>query len=192
MISDFRATTAAGALWAIWFIGWLITASWSAKTVARISGTSQLSYSLFTWAGAILLFLHPRSLSGLLQPLLPTATRLPWVGVALIAIGLGFSGWARSHLGRLWSGRVTLKEDHTIIQTGPYSFVRHPIYTGLLVAVVGTLLTEITLAAIAGAVVLTIGLIMKIRQEERLLTNHFGAAYDDYRIQVAGLIPYVW
>ena len=87
---------------------------------------------------------------------------------------------------------MTLKEDHTIIQTGPYSFVRHPIYTGLLIAVVGTLLTEITLAAIAGAVVLTIGLIMKIRQEERLLTNHFGAAYDDYRIQVAGLIPYVW
>ena len=192
MISDFRATTAAAALWAIWFIGWQITAIWSAKTVARISGASQLSYSLFTLAGAILLFLHPRSLSGLLQPLLPTATRLPWVGVALIAIGLGFSGWARSHLGRLWSGRVTLKEDHAIIQTGPYSFVRHPIYTGLLIAVVGTLLTEITLAAIAGAVLLTIGLIMKIRQEERLLTNHFGAAYDDYRIQVAGLIPYVW
>ena len=84
-----------------------------------------------------------------MQPLI-RETWISWVGVALAATGLGFAGWARIHLGRLWSGRVTLKEDHTIVRTGPYGLVRHPIYTGLLLALVGTVLAQVTVAAIAG------------------------------------------
>ena len=87
---------------------------------------------------------------------------------------------------------MTLKENHTIVRTGPYAFVRHPIYTGLVLAVVGTTLTQITVAAIAGLVLVLIGFIIKIRQEERLLTDYFGRAYDAYRANVAALIPYVW
>jgi protein-S-isoprenylcysteine O-methyltransferase Ste14 len=135
--------------------------------------------------------MHPRGSSGFLRPLL-TSTTLSWTGVALVAIGLGFSVWARVHLGRLWSSRVTLKEGHTIVRTGPYGIVRHPIYTGLVVAITGTLLTGITLAALAGVVLITIGFIIKLRQEEQLLTDHFGAAYDAYRAEVRGLIPYIW
>jgi len=112
--------------------------------------------------------------------------------VGLVVVGLGFSGWARLHLGRLWSGRVTLKENHEIVRSGPYTFVRHPIYTGLVLAIVGTALTQITLAAIAGLVLATIGLMIKIRQEERLLTEHFGATYESYQRNVRALIPYVW
>jgi protein-S-isoprenylcysteine O-methyltransferase Ste14 len=184
------ATTVA-ALWIIWFIAWLISASATAKTVAAPSRSSQREYRLFTWTGAFLLFFHPRASSGLVRPLL-SSTALSWIGVALVAIGLGFAGWARVHLGRLWSGRVTLKEGHSIVRTGPYGFVRHPIYTGIVTAIIGTLLTGVTFAAMAGVVLITLGFIIKIRQEETLLTDHFGAAYDTYRAEVRTLIPYVW
>src|SRR5438105_369380 len=190
--TNFDPTTAAATLWAVWFVGWLISASATAKTVAAPSPSSQLSYRVFTCAGALLVFFHPRSLTGFLRPLGSSNEWLAWTGVAFLGIGLGFAGWARFHLGRLWSGRVTLKENHTIVRTGPYAFVRHPIYTGLVLAVVGTTLTQITVAAIAGLVLVLIGFIIKIRQEERLLTDHFGRAYDAYRANVAALIPYVW
>jgi len=186
-----RPTAAVAALWLIWLIGWWVSAAASARTVSRPSASSQLKYSLLTWAGAVLLFMHPRSASGLLQPLV-SSSALSWTGVALVAIGLGFSVWARVHLGRLWSARVTLKEGHAIVRTGPYGFVRHPIYTGLVIAILGTLLTEITVAAMAGVVLITTGFVIKLRQEERLLTDHFGAAYDVYRAEVRGLIPYIW
>ncbi len=185
-------TTTTATLWGIWLLGWLISARATAKTVVEQPGTSLLAYSVFIWAGAILLFFHPGSLDALMRPWFPRKIWIIWTGVGLVAIGLGFAAWARLHLGRLWSGRVTLKEHHQIIRTGPYAFVRHPIYTGLVLALVGTALAKLTLAAITGLVLLTIGLMIKIRQEERLLTQHFGDAYESYRRDVRALIPYVW
>ncbi|HYU53415.1 MAG TPA: isoprenylcysteine carboxylmethyltransferase family protein [Gemmatimonadaceae bacterium] len=184
-------TTAMATLWGIWLVGWLITAGATAKTVAEQSPSSRLTHSLFVSIGALLLFFRPHAFDGLMRPLL-RAPWTSWAGVALVAIGLAFASWARFHLGRLWSGRVTLKEDHAIIRSGPYAIVRHPIYTGLLLAFAGTALAQTTLAAVVGFVLVVIGLTIKIRQEERLLTDHFGAAYDAYRADVRALIPYVW
>jgi protein-S-isoprenylcysteine O-methyltransferase Ste14 len=184
-------TSAMATLWGIWLLGWLITAGATAKTVAEQSPSSRLTHSLFVSIGALLLFFRPRSLDSLMRPLL-RAPWTSWAGVVLVAIGLAFASWARFHLGRLWSGRVTLKEDHAIIRSGPYGIVRHPIYTGLLLAFAGTALARMTLATLAGFVLIVIGLIIKIRQEEQLLTDHFGAAYDAYRAEVRALIPYVW
>ena len=183
--------TTVSTLWGVWLLGWLLSAVSTRKTVAEQSSSARIGHSLFVWVGAGLLFFHPRSLPALMQPLI-RETWISWVGVALAATGLGFAGWARIHLGRLWSGRVTLKEDHTIVRTGPYGLVRHPIYTGLLLALVGTVLAQVTVAAIAGLALLAIGFLIKMRQEERLLTGHFGAAYEAYRGDVATLIPYVW
>ncbi len=135
-------TTTTATLWGIWLLGWLISARATAKTVVEQPGTSLLAYSVFIWAGAILLFFHPGSLDALMRPWFPRKIWIIWTGVGLVAIGLGFAAWARLHLGRLWSGRVTLKEHHQIIRTGPYAFVRHPIYTGLVLALVGTALAK--------------------------------------------------
>jgi len=184
-------TTTIATLWGVWLLGWLITARATARTVVEQSGSSRLGHSLFTWIGALLVFFRPSGLGGLMRPLLSTPW-ISWAGVALVAIGLGLAGWARFHLGRFWSGRVTLKEDHAIIRTGPYRIVRHPIYTGLVMAIAGTGLAQSTVAALAGLVLIVIGLIIKIRQEEQLLTDHFGAAYEAYRTDVRALIPYVW
>ena len=185
-------TTAAFTIWVAWLAVWLITARLTAATVEEQSGPSRLLHLAFIWVGAILLFFHPRSAGALLQPLFTASATLSWLGVALVAAGLGFASWARFHLGQMWSGTVTLKQDHRIIRTGPYRLVRHPIYTGLVLALAGTALTDLTSAAMIGLVLISGGLIIKFRQEENLLARHFGAAYDNYRRAVKALVPYIW
>jgi protein-S-isoprenylcysteine O-methyltransferase Ste14 len=121
----------------------------------------------------------------------PVTTILPRVGLALTILGLGFAIWARIHLGRFWSGTITLKENHELIRSGPYAFVRHPIYTGLLTAAAGTALARGTFSALLGLALIGVVCWLKIRAEEKLLTNHFGDTYRNYRRQVAALIPFV-
>jgi protein-S-isoprenylcysteine O-methyltransferase Ste14 len=178
------------ALWLVWLVGWLIAARSTAKTVARQPVASRFAHSALIWAGAAMLFfLRPDRFDLLQHPVLPNSPWIGWGGAVLVAIGLGFTAWARVHLGRFWSGAVTLKAEHALIRTGPYAMTRHPIYTGLLLALLGTAMAQDTLAALVGATLLTLGLILKISQEERLLTEHFGDAYRAYRAEVPSLIP---
>ena len=120
----------------------------------------------------------------------PPSALLGWVLFALAAGGFAFCWWARLHLGRLWSGFVTLKEDHRIVDTGPYALVRHPIYSGLMFAALATALMRANLAAFLGAVLIIVGFAMTARIEEGFLRTQLGAAnYDDYRHRVGMLVP---
>src|SRR5438046_2114747 len=98
-------TTTIATLWGIWLLGWLISAGATARTAVEQSVSSRLSHSLFIWVGALLLFFRPSGLDGLMRPLLHMAW-VSWAGIGLVAIGLGFAGWARFHLGRFWRGLV--------------------------------------------------------------------------------------
>jgi protein-S-isoprenylcysteine O-methyltransferase Ste14 len=105
--------------------------------------------------------------------------------------GLFFTWWARIALGSLWSGSVGRKEGHTLVRVGPYRLVRHPIYTGLILAALASA-AQIGMAAnLAGAVVLTFGLWLKARLEERFLSAQLGAeAYAEYRRGTPMLVPF--
>ena len=106
--------------------------------------------------------------------------------------GLALTWWARIHLGRLWSSAITRKEKHRLVATGPYGFVRHPIYTGLIIALLATAATEATPGALFGAVLIALGLWVKARAEERFLLSELGPeAYESYRRRVPMLIPFL-
>jgi protein-S-isoprenylcysteine O-methyltransferase Ste14 len=109
----------------------------------------------------------------------------------LTLAGLLFTVWARTHLGRNWSGLVTIKQDHELITSGPYSTVRHPIYTGLLLAFVGSALARSELRGILAVVLVFWALWRKSRIEERWMRDQFGDAYREYSSHVAALIPFV-
>ena len=151
----------------------------------------QLAYRLVVLAGYLLLF-------GLWSPRYMAMTQLwrpgetvMWLLDGVAALGLGFCWWARVHLGNLWSSNVTRKQDHQIIDTGPYALVRHPIYTGISLAAFATALQEGSLIALAGAVLLTWGWYVKARIEENFLRAELGAeAYDAYAARVAMLVPF--
>lgn len=113
-----------------------------------------------------------------------------WTGAAVMLAGLIFAVWARIHLGRFWSGAITLKEGHRLIRSGPYQFVRNPIYTGILTGVAGT---AIALGQVCGLVALAILFIVyswKIHREERLLAGEFGEEYAAYCRTVPALVPF--
>jgi protein-S-isoprenylcysteine O-methyltransferase Ste14 len=179
-------------LWGAWVVLWLLAAAWSARTVARESSASRLAYSVLMAAGWFLLFIRPGRIGSIGRPLFPLAQWIAWLGVVLTTIGLGFTGWARIQIGRFWSGTVTLKEGHELVRSGPYAVTRHPIYTGLLLALIGTWLTRETLAGILGLTLVILGIVLKVRLEERLLLSHFGDAYREYRARVPALIPRPW
>ena len=108
----------------------------------------------------------------------------------LTLIGLAICVWARIHLGRYWSGAITLKPNHKIIDTGPYHFVRHPIYTGWLTAMLGSAITAATTDAFLGFTIVTLALMLKARREEKLLTTTLGQQYHQYKNQVpAAILP---
>lgn len=176
-------------LWLIWVLGWLGASVWTAKTVARQSPASQLAYAIFIWIGAALLFFHLTLVAPFQVDFLPNWRWIAWAGVGLVFLGLGFSGWARFYLGRLWSGAVTLKAEHVIVRSGPYAVTRHPIYTGLLLALIGTALVRGTIASLLGVASIAIGIVIKIRQEEGLLIEHFGEGYRAYQSEVPALVP---
>src|SRR5450432_3399825 len=109
----------------------------------------------------------------------------------LCIIGFGFAWWARIHLGQLWSAFVTRKADHRIIDTGPYGIVRHPIYTGIILAAIAMAIVKGTVIAIAGALLATLGFWVKARLEEGFLREQLGAEeYDSYSRRVPMLVPF--
>jgi protein-S-isoprenylcysteine O-methyltransferase Ste14 len=111
------------------------------------------------------------------------------MSLVLCFAGLGLVVWSRAVLSGNWSADVALKQGHTLIQRGPYRVVRHPLYTGILVALVGTVLANGTLRALLGFVLLAIGLKIKSLSEERLMRHAFGPAYESYCAATGALLP---
>jgi protein-S-isoprenylcysteine O-methyltransferase Ste14 len=114
------------------------------------------------------------------------------VGAALVAAGLLLTVWARVQLGRNWSDVVTIKKDHDLVTAGPYRTVRHPIYSGLLLAVIGVAIAIGEWRGAAAVAVITWAFCWKLRVEERFMREQFGRQYEDYSGRVSALIPFVY
>lgn len=113
-----------------------------------------------------------------------------WLAALMTVSGLGFTVWARLHIGRNWSGTVTIKQSHDLVTTGPYSFVRHPIYTGLLLAFVGSAIARDEWRGVVAVVIAWMALWRKFRLEEWWMLELFGEQYTTYRQRVPALIPF--
>jgi len=186
--SVFSSISPLSLLWIGWLVSWLLASGWTAKTVAQQSVISRVAQSLPIWIGAILLF-RPRTAG---SPLFRTSASMGWIAFLLAALGFALTWWARINLGRFWSGTVTLKAQHTLVRSGPYSVTRHPIYTGLLTALLATALDHDSLGGLLGFAFIVLGLVLKLRQEEQFLEGQFGEAYRAYKREVPALIPGVW
>jgi protein-S-isoprenylcysteine O-methyltransferase Ste14 len=119
----------------------------------------------------------------------PGSTLVRDLGIILTFVGAGVAIWARHSLGQYWSGRVTLKVDHELIRLGPYAHVRHPIYSGLLLAMAGTALVVGEWRALVGVLLGLVELSRKAAKEEALLASEFGDQYQEYRRHAGFLTP---
>lgn len=180
------------AIWTAWMLYWLVAAFTAKPVRRRESIASRLSHYIPLLL-AIALLISPRFAGRALDThFLPRSRALFWIGTALLIAGLLFAVAARRHLGGNWSGSVTLKQNHTLTRTGPYRIVRHPIYTGLLLAIFGS--GVVALGEWRGVVALalvTAAFVRKVQIEEQFLREQFGEEYVRYRQEVAALIPYL-
>jgi protein-S-isoprenylcysteine O-methyltransferase Ste14 len=177
-------------LWAAWGLYWIISAQNAKTTQRRESSASRVFYSVLLLSGALLMIVPRDRLGWLATPLLPAAPLRLRLALALLAAGLAFTVWARLHLGRNWSGTVTLKEGHELIRSGPYALVRHPIYTGLLLAFTGTALACGDPAAIIGLALVLVSFLYKLRIEEGFMRTMFPGEYESYAAAVPALVPF--
>ncbi|HEY3777429.1 MAG TPA: isoprenylcysteine carboxylmethyltransferase family protein [Rhizomicrobium sp.] len=187
---NMRAGLVIAALWIAFAVCWIALAFWSGKTEKRAGVGAEIPCRIVLILGGIVFFIPAHGYYGPLRLWLVTRTEA-WICVGLIALGFGFSAWARVHLGALWSATITRKAGHRVVDTGPYNIVRHPIYTGILLAVYSTAAAKGTVLGLAGALLITIGIWMKARLEERWLRSELGTdAYDAYRRKVSMLVPF--
>jgi protein-S-isoprenylcysteine O-methyltransferase Ste14 len=185
------ALTYASILWSALGLFWLISAIETKRATKRQSVASRLGQAIPVSAAFYLLFARVHWPWWLTLRFAPESMALEWMGVALTVAGIAFAVWARVFIGRNWSGTVTVKEQHELIQSGPYAIVRHPIYSGFLLAYLGTAIIEGQVRGLAGFALVLWGWGIKLRLEETFMTAQFGNAYSDYKKRVKALVPYV-
>ena len=178
-------------LWAGWCLLWVIMARGAKKTQWREGLRSKLSYSVPGAVGFASLALSAPSDQFWFRPFLPWSPAFYWIGVALMLAGFAVTVWARLHLGANWSATVTVKQGHELITNGPYRLVRHPIYTGLLMACIGTALPREDPRAVAALLLILLSILRKAGIEEGRMIATFGDSYRAYRRRTKAIIPYI-
>ena len=166
-----------------------MTALASKRAARKEPISSRLIHLAIMVTAFALIFSPTLHLGALTWRFLPAAPATAWIGLALTAAGCAFAVWARLLLGGNWSASVTVKQDHRLIRRGPYNIVRHPIYSGFLLALAGTAVALGELRGILGVALAFIGWSMKARLEESYMIEQFGQAYRAYQSQVNALIP---
>lgn len=184
---------ATACLWAAWVVSWWAAALWRDRAIRRASAGREVAYRLVIAAGALLLFNALAQGAAAWTPwtiwVLAPAGR--WTMVALVAGGLLFTWWARVYLGPLWSSGIGRKAHHYVVDTGPYALVRHPIYTGVIIAETATAVQGGSVQALAGAALMFVGWYVKARMEESFLREQLGRdEYDAYARRVPMLVPF--
>jgi protein-S-isoprenylcysteine O-methyltransferase Ste14 len=178
-------------VWTAFLVYWQIAAA-GAKTTQRIESIpSRIFRTVFFFSGILLLCWPRIPFPWLYRHFLPEATWTFFLGAALAVAGLLFSIWARIILGANWSRSVTIKQGHELITAGPYSLVRHPIYTGLLTAFLGSAIATTQVRGLLAVALIFLSLWYKLRLEEKWMRTQFGAIYVDYTRHTAALIPWL-
>ena len=182
--------------WAAFLLVWGVSAFFVKQDVR--GGGWQRYWILRLVAAAIIIFAAVRlgraGFSGIIflsRNIFMPPLALDWAGAAFTAIGIGFAIWARVNLGRNWSSRPAVKEHHEFVMSGPYAYVRHPIYTGIMLAALGSALIG-TIIGIGMFVLISTMFALRMNKEEKIMLELFPAQYPEYQKHTKRLVPFVW
>jgi protein-S-isoprenylcysteine O-methyltransferase Ste14 len=176
-------------IWFVWFLYWMISARGVKPVQRRESVASRAAHIVPLAIAVSLLFSRTLPLPWLVAQIVPQSVDLAVAGAVVTVVGLALTVWARQTLGTNWSGTVTVKKEHELITAGPYRYVRHPIYSGLLLGFVGSALAWGQWRGLLALVLAVYALWRKWRIEERFMRDTFGTAYSDYAARTPAVIP---
>jgi protein-S-isoprenylcysteine O-methyltransferase Ste14 len=177
------------ALWVAFSAYWSAAAQ-SASAARSSESRKSRSFHVLLLNGSMLLIYI--SLPGLGGRFVPDTQLVHIIGIGIQAAFLLFAVWARRHLGRNWSGDVTVKADHELVRTGPYRRIRHPIYTAMFGMYAGAAIAIGEVHSLVALGILILAYARKIGLEETALRGEFGAVYDDYRRHSWAVVPPIW
>jgi protein-S-isoprenylcysteine O-methyltransferase Ste14 len=178
-------------VWIITAVIWLFGMGFAKPRARTGSPSVRLIYLVLAIAGGFCIGDKRLDWGRLGERFLPFSVNLLFLGAVLTVIGCAVAIWARAVLGSNWSGSPDVKQGHILVQRGPYALTRHPIYTGFLIAVLGTSLAVARYRVILGFVLVLVSILLKIAQEEKLMSESFPDDYPSYRRRVKALVPWV-
>jgi protein-S-isoprenylcysteine O-methyltransferase Ste14 len=178
-------------IWAVFWIYWIAAAIRTRSPAKRKQNGLSFRTCLILIAVLWVILIQLVAPDTMLETVIPQGIASTSAGLIIALAGMSFAFWARVHLGKNWSGSPAIKVDHTIVRTGPYRIVRHPIYTGMFLMITGTAIGVgfVWLICVIPLFLAIFG--VKIRMEEKFMIDEFGEAYLEYRREVKALIPYV-
>ncbi|HXJ92069.1 MAG TPA: isoprenylcysteine carboxylmethyltransferase family protein [Terriglobia bacterium] len=179
------------AAWVAFCAYWFIMAFGVKRAVKRQSLSSRVLHITVGVLAYMLLFTDRFSWEPLAWRFIPDSRAWATAGALVTWAGVALAIWARTILGRNWSATVTVKQDHTLVRNGPYSTVRHPIYSGLLLAGLGTALAIGEVHSLLAVVIGLVGFRVKSTLEERFMIEQFGREYEEYQRHSWALVPFV-
>jgi protein-S-isoprenylcysteine O-methyltransferase Ste14 len=190
VVGDF-VRVAIPAMWIGWVVYWLVAARDTKRTRWRQPIGADALHGI-PLVLCTVLWLSPRWQPAVLTaPIWPRGPTLSLAATAIVAIGLGYAVWARVHLGRNWSSKVVVKEDHALVRTGPYRRVRHPIYTGLLLALLGSAIAVAEWRGFLAFALALVAVLFRVQAEEARMGETF-PEYVDYKRESNALVPGVF
>jgi len=175
-------------LWAVWLPGYFT----GKKTIQRPNKVSSYLAYAFIILGFVFLFANKKVFGVPYSQITPHTTALGIIGMIVDLLAVAFAIWARITLGSNWANMIALKENHQLIQSGPYAIVRHPIYTGFVFATLGISITIGRLTDYLGVFIMLIGMLIRIKDEDALMAKEFTIEHADYRKKTKKLIPFIW
>jgi protein-S-isoprenylcysteine O-methyltransferase Ste14 len=176
-------------LWLVFFLYWAISALRSKVAKKTESGAERLQRMIPLAVAYVLLFYQRASFGWLDKRFVTDSSAAAVIGVSLTAAGVAFAIWARWHLGANWSAIVSIREQHELIRSGPYRRVRHPIYTGMLLAMAGTALVLGEVRGLLAFAITLFAFYWKARKEEAWLTREFGEKFEAHTKQTGMFLP---
>ena len=182
-----QASRWAERLWDLLLVVWLVMWFGIKRVKQRETPWERIQHLIPLIFGFWLLF--GRNWNRLNVRLVPDAPVAWWLGLVLTAAGVAISIWARVSLGANWSGVVTLKDDHELIRKGLYRWIRHPIYTGILLAMIGTAMIKGHLRGWLGFLVVWAAFYFKARREEGFLRQEFGEGFEEHARRTGMFLP---
>ncbi len=176
-------------LWTVFGLVWLVAWLRTKRTQQRAPLSSRLLYAIPVSIGSYLMFSDNIQLGWLQSLVLPKNIIVDVLGISLAAAGIGLAIWARFYLGQNWSSAVSIKVGHQLIRGGPYAWVRHPIYSGILLAITGTALGRGTPVGLLSIAMFWLGFSIKSGMEEKFMLQTFGTEYQEYTRTTGALVP---
>ena len=175
--------------WIIFVLYWIAGAIKTRANREKESAASRIAILAIEGTGYVLILRGSARIGLLGTQFMPRTLASAGLGVVFTWSGIGLAIWARYHLAEYWSARITIKEDHQLIRTGPYAHLRHPIYSGLVLATIGSALVIDEWRCVLGVCLVLTGYWIKGRKEEAMLGQQFGDAFREHQKHTGFLIP---